>query len=242
MTATMTPPSSKEVWNSMPGWGIVANLLPPEIIAARRIRVLRKRIVTALIAVVVLCMAGYGYAFWQAHTASSALGVERQSTTRLLQEQRRYAPVVKIQGSIALVNKQVSSLMGSDVDFAKLMSSIAQQAPAGMTLSQLSITIDSGIAKATAGGGAASGVGGGVLDTSGRKHIGSILLTGHAANVGQVADFVDKLSAVPGLVGVLPTSQQGGATGVQFGVQLIPTDQVLSHRYDTATTTTKGGK
>jgi hypothetical protein len=236
MTATMAPPTSKEVWNSMPGWGIVANLLPPEIIAARRIRVLRKRIVTALIAVVVLCIAGYGYAFWQAHTASSALDVERQATARLVQEQRRYAPVVKIQGSIALVNKQVSSLMGSDVDFAKLMSSIVKQEPAGLTLSQLSVTIDSGTAKGGSSGGAAGGTAGGVLDTSGRKHIGSIVLTGQAASVGQVADFVDKLSAVPGLVGVLPTSQQGGATGVQFSVQLIPTDQVLSHRYDSTTT------
>ncbi|MDT4944340.1 MAG: hypothetical protein QOH14_1073 [Pseudonocardiales bacterium] len=238
MTATMTSPSSKEVWNSMPGWGIVANLLPPEIIAARRIRVLRKRIVTALITVVVLCVAGYAYAFWQAHTATSALSSEKAQTSQLEREKGKYAEVVKVQGSIASVQKQISSLLGNDVDFAKLLASVVSQAPTGVAVSQLSVTINANTSIAAAG----VAVGGGVLDTSGRKHIGSILLTGQASSVGQVADFVDRLSAVPGLVGVLPTSQQANGKAVQFALQLIPTDQVLSHRYDTATTTTIGGK
>jgi hypothetical protein len=236
MTATMAPPTPKEVWNSMPGWGIVANLLPPEIIAARRIRVLRKRIVTALIAVVVLCIAGYGYAFWQAHTATSALSSERAQTSQLEREKGNYAEVVKIQGSIASVQKQISSLLGNDVDFAKLLASVVSQAPTGVAVSQLSVTINPSTSIA-----AGAAVGGGILDTSGRKHIGSILLTGQASTVGQVADFVDRLSKVPGLVGVLPTSQQANGKAVQFAVQLIPTDQVLSHRYDAATTTTIGG-
>jgi hypothetical protein len=231
----MAPPTPKEVWNSMPGWGIVANLLPPEIIAARRIRVLRKRIITALIAVLVLCMAGYGYAFWQAHTASSALQSERATTAQLQQEQRKYADVVKIQGTIATVRKQVGSLLANDVDFAKLLDTVSTAAPSGVAVSQLFVTVDSTTAKSASG----TAVGGGALDTSGRKHIGSILLTGIAHDLGQVAAYVDKLAATPGLVGVFPTSQQVSGKSVQFTLQLVPTDQLLSHRYDASN---NGGK
>ena len=46
----------------MPGWGIVADLTPPELIAARGLRVLRKRIVAALVVIVLLCAGGYVWA------------------------------------------------------------------------------------------------------------------------------------------------------------------------------------
>jgi Tfp pilus assembly protein PilO len=240
MTATATLSSPKELWSSMPGWGIVADLLPPEILAARRVRVLRKRIITALVAVAVLCVAGYGYAFWQAHKASAALESEQAVTAQLQQQQRRYAEVVKIQGSITAVGKQVGTLLANDVDFATLMDSIIRQLPAGVILSQMSVTLDAVTAKSTTGGVA---VGGGALDTSGRKHIGSILLTGQASDLAQVAAYVDKLTATPGLVGVFPTSQQVTGKAVQFSLQVVPTDQLLSHRYDpTNTATNTGGK
>lgn len=236
MTATATVSSPKELWSSMPGWGIVADLLPPEILAARRVRVLRKRIITALVAVVVLCIAGYGYAFWQAHKASTALESEQAATAQLQQQQRRYAEVVKIQGSIAAVGKQVGTLLANDVDFEALLNSVTAHAPAGVSLSQLSVTLDAVTSKSTTGGVA---VGGAVLDTSGRKHIGSILLTGQASDLAQVAAYVDRLTATPGLVGVFPTSQQVTGKAVQFTLQIVPTDQLLSHRYDATKT---GGK
>ena len=59
-------------WSSMPGWGIVADLTPPELIASRHLKVLRKWIVLGLVVLVVACVAGYVLAAQKA-----LVGVER---------------------------------------------------------------------------------------------------------------------------------------------------------------------
>jgi Tfp pilus assembly protein PilO len=205
----------------------VANLLPPEVIVARRVRALRKVIVMALVAVVVLALAGYGYAFWKARVASSALSAAEKRTAELQQQQSTYADVVRIQGTVASVKTQVATLLANDVNMAKLISDVAAKLPTGANLTQLSLALSTG----TAGAAAANPVSQAVLDTSGRPQIGTINLTGHARSLNEVASFVSGVASVPGVVGVLPTSQQGSATAVQFTVQLTLTDQVLSHRY-----------
>lgn len=220
---------SKALWSSMPGWGVVANLLPPEVIVARRVRALRKVIVFALALVLVLAAAGYGYAFWRARAASSALNAEQSRTTELQRQEDQYADVVRMQGTVASVKAQVATLLAKDVDIAQLINGVVAKLPAGATLAQLSLALSTG----TTGPGApaVNTANQATLDTSGRPHIGTINLTGQAHDLNQVAAFVSGLASVPGVVGVLPTSQQGNAASVQFTVQLTLTDQVLSHRY-----------
>jgi hypothetical protein len=225
----------QQLWSTMPGWGIVANLLPPEVILARRIRVLRKLMTMVLIAVVVLGCLGYGYAFWQAHRASATLSAEQNRGSQLTAQQDKYANVVRIEGNVANVKSQIATLLADDVDFSTLIVRVGGKLPHGATISQMSVTLAVGSQPA-----AASGTDSSVLDTSGHPHIGAITLTGQAGNLDQVAAFVSSLATVPGIVGVFPTSQQGGATSqrgggaaVQFNVALTLTDQVLSHRYTT---------
>jgi Tfp pilus assembly protein PilO len=221
---------SKALWSSMPGWGVVANLLPPEVIVARRVRALRKVIVFALALVLVLAAAGYGYAFWRARAASSALNAEQSRTTELQRQEDQYADVVRMQGTVASVKAQVATLLAKDVDIAQLINGVVAKLPAGATLAQLSLALSTGTTPG-AGAPAVNTTNQATLDTSGRPHIGTINLTGQAHDLNQVAAFVSGLASVPGVVGVLPTSQQGNAASVQFTVQLTLTDQVLSHRY-----------
>ena len=63
--------SPTQVWNTMPGWGIVADLTPPELIASRRLAVIRKALLSGLIFLTVLLLCGYGYAYRTKHVASS---------------------------------------------------------------------------------------------------------------------------------------------------------------------------
>lgn len=226
----------QQLWSTMPGWGIVANLLPPEVILARRIRVLRKLMTMVLIAVVVLGALGYGYAFWQAHRASATLGSEQNRGSQLTAQQNKYANVVRIEGDVANVKSQIATLLADDVDFSALIVQVIGKLPHGATISQMSVTLAAGSQQPAA----ASGTDSSILDTSGHPHVGAITLTGQAGNLDQVAAFVSSLATVPGIVGVFPTSQQGGATSqqgggaaVQFNVALTLTDQVLSHRYTT---------
>jgi Tfp pilus assembly protein PilO len=219
---------SKTLWNTMPGWGVVANLLPPEVILARRVRVLRKAIVILLITVVALAGVGYGYAFWQAHEASSDLGVEQSRTAELHRQQSKYGNVVQMQGTVANVKSQIATLLAKDVDVTNLISRVVGKLPTGASITQLSLALSVGTAQAVVPANAANNA---VLDPSGRQHIGTINLTGQAHSLDQVAAFVTGVASVPGIVGVFPTSQQGTKTAVQFSVQLTLTDQALSHRY-----------
>src|SRR6476659_3478522 len=114
MTATATQP--KQLWATMPGWGITANLLPPEIIAARRVRVVRKAVVAAIIAVVLLGAGGYTYAYLQNRNASDGLATQQNRTTELQSQQRKYDEVVRISGDVTQIKSVLAGLLTQDVD------------------------------------------------------------------------------------------------------------------------------
>jgi hypothetical protein len=220
----------------MPGWGITANLLPPELIAARRLKTVRKMIVAALVLVVVLGAAGYGYGMYQQGDAESALAAEQAQTAQLVAQQQKYQEVVTISGSIAQVKGQLATLMTGDVDVAKLVGIVTARQPHGGTITQLQATLVADPAQPSTDGGAS------VFDNSGHTHIGTMNITGTAPNMPAVAAYVNQLGSASGIVGVFPSSQTGANHSVQYTIQLTLTDALLTHRFDMVTTTPTGGK
>jgi hypothetical protein len=235
MTAVLT----KNLWHSMPGWGIVANLLPPELLEARRAHALRRFVAFGAIGVVVLAILGYGYASWRGHSASDALSREKDTTNSLTVQQGKYNEVVQIQGTITQVEAQIRTLMAQDVEFAGLIGTLRTDLLPGMTIGQLSASVDSGLgAPGTLGTG--PGVdSGSALNTSPDKTIGAITLTGTARRFSDVSGYVDRLTTVTGLASVYPISNALNVGGVQFSLQITITEKSLSHKYDAVQTGTK---
>ncbi len=233
----MTTMQPRELWSTMPGWGIVANLIPPEVLQARRVRAIRKLVAFALCLLVLLAGAGYGFAFYRSHQAETSLAAEQSRTSQLMAQQRQYADVTRIEGSVATIRGQLAGLLGTDVDVPALLSSILRQLPAGATVSQLAVTMDTHTTQLPNAAAGAS------LDTSGHPHIGAITLSGQATRVSDVSILVDRLAAVPGLVDPYPTSNTANEKGTQFTIQFSINDTLLSHRYNTASpNSTVGGK
>ncbi|MGH3632133.1 MAG: hypothetical protein ACRDRL_32415 [Sciscionella sp.] len=231
MTAVLT----KNLWHSMPGWGIVANLLPPELLEARRAHALRRLVAFGAVGVVVLAIIGYGFAAWRGHSASNALSRAQDTTHSLTAEQGKYNEVVQIQGSLAQVQSQISTLMADDVQFSGVVGSLRSDLLPGMAISQLSAQVDTGTTGTSTAGSSGTGANSGaVLNTSPDKTIGTMTMTGTAIRFSDVSAYIDKLSAVTGLVQVYPISNAAGTAGVQFSLQITLTDKLLSHRYDTA--------
>jgi len=220
---------SRSLWNTMPGWGITANLLPPEVIHTRRVRVIRKRMVALSILAILLCVAGYGLAMVRTRSAEHAVTAELSRTAGLLHEQQKYAQVAQIQGTTAQVQTQIAGFMTNDVDFAALTNSLHTDLLPGMALTQL--TIDLPVVKANLSGQTAAAAAVGGLDTSGQAHIGVISLTGTAAHISDVSSYVDKLNQLPGLVDVFPTSNQSDGKSVKFTIQVALTSALLTHKY-----------
>ncbi|HEX8303928.1 MAG TPA: hypothetical protein VF612_03550 [Jatrophihabitans sp.] len=233
----MTTMQPRELWSTMPGWGIVANLIPPEVLHARRVRAVRKLVAYALCVLVLMAGVGYGLAWYRSQQAADALAAEQSRTSQLLAQQKRYADVTLLQGSVAGVRTELSQLLATDVDMPVLMAAIITRLPARASISQLAVTMSAPEgAKATAG----QATGSGTLDTSGRPHIGLISITGQAARVSDVSTLVDRLSALPGFIDPYPTSNTTNEKGTLFTVQFSIDDRLFSHRYDVSSKT--GGK
>jgi hypothetical protein len=215
----------RELWSTMPGWGIVANLIPPELLQARRVRALQKLVGLLLVLLVIIGGAGYGYALYHSHQASQELSVEQNRTSQLLADQNRYRGVTEIQGNVEQVRGQLAKLMGMDVDTSALIGSLIKQLPSGTSVTQLALTI----AEPTPT--AANNIGASALDTSSQAHIGTITVSGQAHQVSDVALFLNRLNALPGLVSPYPSTSSVNDTGVQFTIQLSINDSLLTHRF-----------
>ena len=233
----MTTMQPRELWSTMPGWGIVANLIPPEVLQARRVRAIRKLVAYLMCVLVLLAGVGYGFAWYRSQQAADALAAEQSRTSQLLAQQKRYADVTLLQTSVAGVRTELSQLLETDVDVPALIASVLKQLPAGTTVSQLAVTMAPPAGQQSKVN-PASGTGS--LDTSGRAHIGLMTVTGQAQRVSDVSTLVDRLGALPGFIDPYPTSNTTNDKGTLFTVQFSINDSLFSHRYDT--TSQPGGK
>lgn len=228
----MTTMQPRELWSTMPGWGIVANLIPPEVLQARRVKAVRKLVAYLLCVLVLIAALGYGYAYYRSQQAAETLAAEQSRTSQLLVQQKRYADVTLLQTSVAGVRTELSQLLASDVDVSALVTSVLRQLPSGATVSQLAVTMqppEGQQAKVNPASGTGS------LDTSGRAHIGLMTVTGQALRVSDVSTLVDRLRALPGFIDPYPTSNTTNDKGTLFTVQFTIDDRLFSHRYDVKT-------
>lgn len=223
MTALATP---ERLWVMAAGWGIAADLTPPEVIAARQLKALRRRIAIALAALIVLLAAGYGLAMMGNSSARGSALAEQALTVPLTAEVKTYGDVTETQAKLTLSRTEVASLMAADVDVSTFLTKLVTPLPAKMSITTLTVNL----LQATVAAPAAAGAGG--LDTSGRAPIGSVVVGGTATSFDDVARYVEALASTPGVVNVVPTSSQADETGVQYSLTFSLTDQLLSRRFD----------
>lgn len=217
-------------WTVQPGWGIVVDLTPPELLNARQLRLVRRLVVGALVGVLLLCASWYVVALRDSSAADDELANAQLATTQLQRRAHAYAGVTQIQGTVAHIRTEVSGLMKGDVAVDQLLARVAGAAPAGVHLDSMSVVISqAGVAGAQDSTSA--------LDQSGHARIGSVTVGGKAGGLDQVSTFVDRLSRITGVLDVVPTSNSQDADGGQFSIKLAVDDRVLSHFFDV-----KGGK
>ncbi len=226
-TVTMDRPA---LWHELPGWGIAADLTPPELINARQLKVLRWWLAVGVVALLVICAGGYYLAARDTSSATSELTAVQDQTRQLRVVGRSYAGVISIEGSVKQIQAQVAQVMSADVDVVALLVVLQSNLPKTMTINQEAITISTaGVAAVT--GTASSSTGSG-QDGAGLPRIGTITLGGTGRTLDDLSDFIDSLQTVPGLVDVLPVSNTSSGKGTQFSLTIGLTNALLSHRFD----------
>jgi hypothetical protein len=233
MTAILEKPQGTPQWGAMPGWGIVGDLTPPELIAARRLHTLRRLIAFGLGLVLVLCIVGYGYALVQHSRAQDDLDNASAQTTALDSTSHKYSGITQIEGLVAGVKGQIASAMQYDVDTAALVARLREALPGTMSIQNLTLAITN--PTSTSGTSSSSTN----LDASGRQIIGTVTITGAGRQLTDVAAYVDKLASIRGVDNVVPTSNAVAKGVTQYSITLSLTDALYSHHFDA---TAKGGK
>jgi hypothetical protein len=223
-----------ELWNSMPGWGIAADLTPTELINARQLTRIRRWMAAALVLVLLACVGGWFYASRQASAAQRAVEKERAHTRQLQNQTNKYAGITKIQGTITKVRADVAKLMAGDVALPKLLTQLDVALPSGMVIKTEAVTISTAAVAGTDPTG---------LNNTGNPVIGSIALAGTARRIVDVATYVASLQGMAGIVDVVPLSNVRDRTGLHpkaaYNITLDLTSALLSHRFDHSIT---GGK
>ncbi|WP_375480187.1 hypothetical protein [uncultured Jatrophihabitans sp.] len=232
MTALLADSKTDNLWATMPGWGIVADLTPPELVAARALKVLRKYIALALAVVVLLCVAGYVWASMQSSAADDRLAASQAATSQLTAENAKYSGVVALQNATQNVNSQVATLLATDIDVAAFVQRLHTVAPAGTTLTTVNVALSaSGDPTATSG-------------VTTEPIVGTVTLSGTSRRMVDLAAYVTALQKLRGVVNVIPSTNSATKNGglATWAVTLQITDKLYTHRYDaTAAATTTGG-
>lgn len=222
-TAGRNATDARAIWNSMPGWGLAANLTPPELLDKRSLAALRRRIAAAVLVCVVLIVAGYAFGRTRISSAEDELHAAQSRAAALHVQQAKYSRVTLTKTQIAQIHQQLSVVLQRDVDLGPLLGRLDTVRPNGVTLTGADLTVDTGAAGASMTGS---------LDGSGLTHIGKVQLTATGRQLTDASAYAVALAKVPGVVDVLPTSNatQNGA-GTEFTITFSLTSKALSGRY-----------
>lgn len=115
------------------------NLLPPEVRAARSFGAVRRMLIFAMLASLVIAVAVALFAVAQEAQAKSALAAEEKRTQDLLAQQAEFAEVPLVLGVLGDAEEVRSYAMATDVAWAKYLRAIGAALPKDVSLDRLTV-------------------------------------------------------------------------------------------------------
>lgn len=211
-----------------PGSGPRVSLMPAEVMTTRRVRRAQHRGVLALVGVVVLVVAVYALVAGERSMARDDLAAAQQRSAELTAEQSRYARAPLVYAQVDDTRAALASVMAGDVRWYQYLADLAVTSPTGLWLTSWQASAaDPTLAPATPD--PVTGL------PAAAAPVAALTVSGTAANEPDVADWLDVLSATPGLAGSTASSLTRTAVGEQpvitFDSSAAMTDAALSDRY-----------
>jgi Tfp pilus assembly protein PilN len=202
---------------------IIADLLPLEINDSRRTRKIRRIVVSALAALVVVVVAWYALATYQMLMAQRNLTDAETSVQRLTRQQKTFSQLVTTQAASKAIGAQLTALLAQDLQWSVLLASLRNAAPSGIQVTGVNgaMLAPENIA---AGTGSSS-------DSTAAKPIGALVVTGKGVSKAAVAAYVDSLAKVSGLGNPLLGDATEVDHSVQFTVRVDITKDAIGGRY-----------
>ena len=228
MTTTLAksdPATDRPLSHRIPS--LAANLLPVEVMEARRSRRVRRTVLVLLAVFAVLLAAWYGFTRVQTELARTDLADAKANTERLTRQQDAFDELQQVQRDTATIERQLAQLMANDMSYPTLVRALRQAAPGGLILTGITVTLD------------ASRAGGGIAARSAGTPVAFVAIAGVGTSKPQVATFVDALGKVAGIADPYITSVAASENGLDFNVQVKVTEALLGGRFTPSTKATK---
>jgi hypothetical protein len=216
---------------------ISANLLPEEIVAGRRARRARGLVLVALLVVVALLGGWFLYANHEVQLADDELSSVTNEATALQQSQTRFKDVVDVQNQTQTISKQLTALLGKDLPWAALLSTLRDTGTSsGVTVQGVIASLNDSTTAAS-GGSAAT-----LPNASGVATIGTATITGIGPDKPSIAKYVDALGKLKTKTVANPylTTATQSDSGVTFSITIDITTQALCGRFTTKCKSTGG--
>jgi Tfp pilus assembly protein PilN len=226
-TAAATPTST----STPVDWAVVprVNLLPAEILQARRVSGIKRVLGVAVLATVAVCAGGVVWAQAGVGSAQDDLDAVQAHGAQLRAEQAKYAQVPTVLALIDSATNARQQAMNRDVLWYGLLSDLALTTPKGVKLDSLSVSLDQGTSTAP--------------DPLTPAGIGQVSFTGKATRFPDVAAWLEAVATLHGLDGsTLQTATRGNPDGtsstvtsgapISFTSTIQVTSTALTHRYD----------
>jgi len=211
------------------------DLLPPEINEGRNFRRLQRRLAAAVVLTVVVAGAAVAWSQQGVSGAQGGLDQIQVSTQALKAQSARYAMVPRQLAALDTARAAREQALGRDLPWYRLLTDLDQAAPAGTSLTSLSLTITD----------APAGVGAATLPPLVTAGIGQVSVVGSTGDFEGVTAWLRAVAEVSGLseatlLGASSTAPAGsaaapagdGAGTVSFTATLVITPEALSHRFD----------
>jgi len=199
------------------------NLLPPEILAERRLRRTQLGLGAVVLGVVGAVAAGFVVSAASAATAEDELAAEAARTRVLTNEQAEYAEVPQVLGQVEAAQNARATAMTTDVLWYEYLTHLSASYPKDVWMRDLTATIAPADAAAVATGTTSPG-------------IGTLLVNGTSTVHTGVADWMDVVEGTTGLVNPMYTeatrTDVDGTIVVDWTSQADVTPDALSNRYE----------
>lgn len=200
------------------------NLLPPEVRKARALVAAKRWMVLALGAVVLLLVAGYGWAVLMRGAAQGRLDDAAARTVTLQTEEAKYAEVPQVLGALSQAEQARQAGMASEILWKPYLDAITTVLPTGVSIDSFTLTGPSPVDAATV-----------AADPLAVAGIGSVTFEARSLTVPNTADWVDALAAVPGFaspwVSSTATAEEEGTTYYTVSMTVQLTDATLAGRF-----------
>lgn len=232
MSVVLMPVDTAATAHAMRVLPIITNLLPPEIVDARRARRAQRTVLTALVVFAVLLCGWYGVAAYQTSIMDTELDRATAEIQQVRVQQQQYGEVTRVQGESRAITDALSAVIAEDLQWSELFPALRAPADrAGIQISKIA-------GELAPVGGAPGAVPSAVSD----RTVGTVTITGSGTSKTQVADYVRTLATVPNVANPLLGSVIATSEAVNFTVTIDVTAGALSGRYLPEKSTTPPGE